>query len=152
MYLLNNCTYIILLQKVYNTLHLIITSCANKDQARLISPSGSFTRTDELPLEQNGNGLKTDKNTNLTEIKRERNGNGTLLPIPLYGRLMGTFFRRLLYIILLEKVYNITSNNPFSLRKKTTILAKQMKYLITTISALNQLLVITNLPTVNPDE
>ena len=27
-----------------------------------------------------------------------------------------------------------------------------MKYLITTISALNQLLVITNLPPVNPDE
>ena len=86
MYLQNNCIYIILLQKVYNTLHQIKNSCANKHHARLISPSGSFTRTDELPLEQNGNGLKTDKNTNRTEIKRERNGNGTVLPVPLYGR------------------------------------------------------------------
>ena len=38
------------------------------------------------------NGLKTDKNGNRTEIKWERNGNGTKLPVPLYGRSMGTFF------------------------------------------------------------
>ena len=56
------------------------------DQARLILPSGPYTKTDELPLGQNGNGLKMDKNSNLTEIKRERNGNGTVLPVPLYGR------------------------------------------------------------------
>ena len=36
--------------------------------------AGPFTRTDELPVGQNGNGLKTDKNSNRTEIKRERNG------------------------------------------------------------------------------
>ena len=88
MYLQNNCIYIILLQKVYNTLHQIITSCANKEQARLISPSGSFTGTYELPLGQNGKGLKMDKNTNRTEIKRERNWNGTVLLVPLYGRQM----------------------------------------------------------------
>ena len=37
-------------------------------------PYGPFTRTDGLPVGQNGNGLKTDKNGNRTEIKRERNG------------------------------------------------------------------------------
>ena len=110
-----------------------LNSCAINDQAHLILPSGPFTRTDELPLGQNGNGFKTDKNTNRTEIKRERNGNGTVLPVPLYGRQMETFFGRVPYIILLQKVYNITSNNHFSLRKITTILAKKMKYLITTV-------------------
>ena len=33
-----------------------------------------------------------DKNGNRTEIKRERNGNCTVLPFPLYGWKMGTFF------------------------------------------------------------
>ena len=69
-----------------------LNSCAINDQAHLILPSEPFTRTDELPLGQNGNGFKTDKNTNRTEIKRERNGNGTVLPVPLYGRQMETFF------------------------------------------------------------
>ena len=61
-------------------------SCAINYHARLIKPSGPSTRTDGLPLGQNGNGLKTDKNGNRKEIKRERNGNGTVLPVPLYGR------------------------------------------------------------------
>ena len=91
-----------------------LNSCAINDQAHLILPSGPFTRTDELTLGQNGNGFKTDKNTKRTEIKRELNGNGTVLPVPLYGRQME---KKL-------KVYNITSNNHFSLRKITTILAK----------------------------
>ena len=70
---------------------------------------------------------------------------------PVVQTLNGNFLTPNL-IILLQKVYNITSNNHFSLRKITTILAKKKKYLITTILALNQLLVITNLPPVNPDE
>ena len=69
---------------------------------------------------------------------------------PVVRTLNGNFLTPNL-IILLQKVYNITSNNHFSLRKITTILA-QKKNLITTISALNQLLVITNLHPVNPDE
>ena len=52
----------------------------------------TVVRMDEQTLGQNGNGLKTDKNGNRTEIKRERNGNDTVLPVPLYGRKMGTFF------------------------------------------------------------
>ena len=108
-----------------------LNSCTIYDQAHLILPSGTFTRTDELPLGQNGNGFKTDKNINRAEIKRERNGNGTVLPVPLYGRQM-------------EKILTPTNNH--------NIGKKQMKYLITTISALNQLIVITNLPSANPDE
>ena len=61
---------------------------------------------------------------------------------------MGTFLTPTVNHFITES----TSNNHFSLRKITTILAKKMKYLITTISALNQLLFITTLPAVNPDE
>ena len=113
----------------------------------------SFTRTDELPLGQNGNGLKTDKNTNSTEIKRERNGNGTVLPVPLYGwQMEKKNFDAYHTSFYYRKYITLHKNIIFSLRKITTILAIKMKYLITTISPLNQLLVIANLPAVNPDE
>ena len=76
----------------------------------------------------------------LITTARKLNGNETGMaryyPVPLYGRQMKK-----------KKFIKHLPNN-FA----TIIGKKQMKYLITTISALNQLLVITNLPSVNPDE
>ena len=51
---------------------------------------GPFTRTDGLPVGQNGNGLKTDKNGNRTEIKREWERNGITRPVVWMGD--GNFF------------------------------------------------------------
>ena len=57
------------------------------------------------------------------------------------------FFTPTVHHFITESIQHITSNNHFSMRKITTILSKkQIKYLITAISALNQLLVIDNLP------
>ena len=94
------------------------------DQARLILPFEPYTRTDELPLGQNGNCLKTDKYGNRTEIKWERNGNGTVLPVLLYGRQMEKKnLTPTVHHFITQSIYIITSNNHFTLRKITTILA-----------------------------
>ena len=59
------------------------------------------------------------------------------------------------YVILLKKVYNILHQIIIFVRAKIAIILgknKEIQYLIMTIPALNQLLVIVNLPAVNPDE
>ena len=52
-------------------------------QDRLILLSGPYYRTYELPLGQNGNGLKMDKNSKRTEIKQgtEREWHGIARPV-----------------------------------------------------------------------
>ena len=68
---------------------------------------------------QNGNSLKTDKNGNRTEIKRKRNGNGTGLSVPLYGREMGTFFDA--YRTSADRSYYIPSAVSRDLPKRTVL-------------------------------
>ena len=91
-----------------------------------------FTWTDGLPLGQNGNGLKTDKNGNHTVIKRERNG----IARPVVRTVNGNFVWRLPYMYLLTTLagrdmlvrkteWNRTDT---SLRDPFSILAKSIRY------------------------
>ena len=61
-------------------------------QDRLILLSGPYNRTYELPLGQNGNGLKMDKNSKRTEIKQgtEREWHGIARPV--LQTINGNFF------------------------------------------------------------